>query len=74
MPVNRRKRSTNAGGNGIEIAQILNDGTICFAGRKLPIRAPSNAADAEMVREALNTFILLMSHMRGKNAAHFQFL
>lgn len=72
MHLSRGKRST--GSNGKEIAQILPNGNICFAGRKLPFRVPSNDDNAEILREALNTFIMLMSHMRGKNSAHFQFL
>ena len=54
--------------NGKEIAQIWNDdGSICFAGRKLPFRVPDGADNLEILREALNTFIVLLSHIRGKN-------
>ena len=70
----RGKRSTEDEGNGKQIAQILPNGNICFAGRKLPFRAPSNEDNAESLREALNTFIKLMSHRRGRHSGHFQSL
>ena len=69
--LSRGKRTTDQR-NGKEIAQILPNGDICFAGLKLPIRAPSNEDHAETLREALNTFILLLSHRRGKESGHFQ--
>jgi len=74
MRISRSKRSTTTGSNGIPIAQILPNGEICFAGRKLPFRVPSNEDNAENLREALNTFIMLMAHRRGKNSHHFQSL
>ena len=70
----RNKRSITDEGNGKPIAQILPNGNICFAGHKLPFRAPSNEDKAESLREALNTFILLMSHRRGYKSGHFQSL
>ena len=70
----RGKRSTEDEGNGKQIAQILPNGNICFAGRKLPFHAPTNEDNAESLREALNGFILWMSHRRGHHSGHFQSL
>ena len=64
----RNSRGKRTIENGKEIAQIWNDdGSICFAGRKLPFRVPDGADNLEILREALNTFIVLLSHIRGKN-------
>ena len=52
--------------DGKEIAKILPDGEICFAGRKLPFHAPSDERNLEIFSEALNTFIVLISHIRGE--------
>ena len=60
--------------NGQTIARIMPEGTICFAGRKLPVGLPSNEDEAYILREALNTFILLMSHRRGQSSDHFRYL
>ena len=70
----RGKRSTEDEGNGKQIAQILPNGNICFAGRKLPFRVPSNEDNAESLGEALNGFILWMSHRRGNHSGHLQSL
>ena len=64
----RNSRGKRTSQSGKEIAQIWNDdGSICFAGRKLPFRVPDGADNLEILREALNTFIVLLSHIRGKN-------
>ena len=63
----RNSRGKRTIENGKEIAQIWNDdGSICFAGRKLPFRVPDGADNLEILREALNTFIVLLSHIRGE--------
>ena len=50
-----------------EVAKIWNDDrSICFAGRKLPFRVPDGAHNMEVLREAINTFIVLLSHIRGE--------
>ena len=67
------KRNANKRSQGKQIAQLLPDGTICFAGKKLPVRIPSNEDKAEILREALNTFIMLLNHRRG-NTNYFQSL
>ena len=74
MGISRGKRSTGStagrtGSTGIQIAQILPNGDICFAGRKLAFRAPSNT---ESLRDGLNTFIMMMAHRRGKQSGYFQ--
>ena len=66
------KRNGNRS-QGKEIARILPNGNICFAGKKLPVRVPADEDKAENLREALNTFIMLMSHRRG-NTNYFQSL
>ena len=64
----RNSRGKRTIQSGKEIAQIWNDdGSICFAGRKLPFRVTDGADNLEILREALNTFIVLLSHIRGKN-------
>ena len=53
--------------SGKEIAKIWNDdGSICFAGQKLPFRVPDGAQNLKIWRQALNTFIMLLSHIRGE--------
>ena len=69
---NESTGSNQSGGK--QVAQILPNGNICFAGSKLPIRVPSNEDNAETLREALNTFIILMAHRRGKDSSYFQSL
>ena len=41
--------------------------------KKLPVRIPSNQDKAAKLREALNTFIMSLSHRRG-NSNYFQSL
>eukprot|EP00093_Oithona_nana_P009264 09264.XXX_20554_19041_1 [CDS] Oithona nana genome sequencing. len=61
----RGKRSNVQSGK--EIAKIWNDDrSICFAGRKLPFQVPDGAHNMEVLREAINTFIVLLSHIRGE--------
>ena len=67
------KRNANKRSQGKQIAQLLPDGTICFAGKKLPVRIPSNEDKAAKFREALNTIIMSLSHRRG-NSNYFQSL
>ena len=50
------KRNANKRSQGKQIAQLLPDGTICFAGKKLPVRIPSNQDKAAKLREALNMY------------------
>ena len=60
----RGKRTVES---GKEVAKIWDDDrSICFAGRKLPFRVPDGDRNMEILREALNTFIVLLSHIRGK--------
>ena len=66
------KRNGNRS-QGKEIARILPNGNICFAGKKLPVRVPADEDKAENLREALNTFIMLLNHRRG-NTNYFQSL
>ena len=66
----RGKRAIEGESNGKQIAQILPDGSICFAGHKILKKNEVN--DDETLREALNTFILLLSHRRGKSSGYFQ--
>ena len=53
----RYKRNANKRSQGKQIAQLLPDGTICFAGKKLPVRIPSNQDKAAKLREALNRYV-----------------
>ena len=60
----RGKRTVES---GKEVAKIWDDDrSICFAGRKLPFRVPDGDRNMEILREALNTFIVLLSHIRGE--------
>ena len=70
----KRSGNRSSQGGGKEIAQILPNGNICFAGKKLPVRVPSNEDKAENLRETLNVFIMLMSHRRGRSTDYFQSL
>ena len=66
----RNKRSTNH--RPIQIAKILPNREICFAGHNLLFKIPENPTEAEIFREAINTFILMLSHLRGKPSGYFQ--
>ena len=69
----RKKRSTtNHSQQGIQIAKILPNREICFAGHNLMFKIPENPTRAEELREAINTFILMLSHLRGKPSGYFQ--
>ena len=65
----RQKRSP-AESTPIEIAKIMPNNDVCFAGRKLKIRM--NEENEEQLRAALNTIIMLMSHRHGESGNHFQ--
>ena len=64
----RSKRSTDPE----DIATILPNNEICFAGHKLIFKVPSDLKEAEKVREALNTFILMMSHLHGGHSGYYK--
>ena len=64
----RNKRSFRP----IQIAKILPNREICFAGHNLLFNIPENPTEAEEIREAINTFILMLSHLRGKPSGYFQ--
>ena len=57
---------------GMQIAKILPNREICFAGHNLMFKIPENPTRAEELREAINTFILMLSHLRGKPSGYFQ--
>ena len=68
----RSKRETKE--SSVEIAKILPNGEICFAGQKLIFKAPKDEDKLEKLKEALNTFIMMMSHLHGTNSGHYNTL
>ena len=64
----RSKRSLES---PIDIAKILPNHELCFAGHKLIFKVPDGEAKAEKFREALNTFILMMSHLHGGHSGYY---
>ena len=64
----RSKRSSES---PMDIAQILPNHEVCFAGHKLIFKAPEGEAKAENFREALNTFILMLSHLHGGHSGYY---
>ena len=63
----RMKRSSDAQ----DIAMILPNNEVCLAGHKLIFRVPTELEEAEKFREALNTFIMMMSHLHGGNSGYY---
>ena len=63
----RSKRSIES----TDIATILPNNELCFAGHKLIFKMPENMEKAEKFKEALNTFIMMMSHLHGGNSGHY---
>ena len=55
----------------MDIAQILPNHEVCFAGHKLIFKAPEEEVKAENFREALNTFILMLSHLHGGHSGYY---
>ena len=64
----RSKRSSES---PMDIAKILPNHELCFAGHKLIFKVPDGEAKAEKFREALNTFILMMSHLHGGHSGYY---
>ena len=64
----RLKRSSES---PMDIAQILPNHEVCFAGHKLIFKAPEEEVKAENFREALNTFILMLSHLHGGHSGYY---
>lgn len=54
-----------------DIAMILPNNELCFAGHKLIYKLPTELEEAEKFREALNTFILMMSHLHGGHSGYY---
>ena len=73
----REKRSSEASetsetSEAKRIVEIMPNQDICFAGKKLKHPMPSDPEKAEIIREALNTFILMLSHTHGQTSNHFE--
>ena len=66
--ISRQKRSIEPRG----IVEVMPNRTICFAGRKLKYPMPSETVRAEKFREVINTFIMMLSHLRGEESGHFE--
>ena len=68
-PMRRMKRSEP---KALQLFQILANGRICFAGRKLSFDLPSNPRKRQSMLDAINTFIDYLSHRRGLSLGHLR--
>ena len=55
-----------------QLVQILENGNICFTGRKLSIDLPANQTKRQNLIHAGNTFIDYLSHRRGHTFGHLR--
>ena len=56
----------------IQMVEVLEDGKICLAGRKISVFMPSDQPHKQNLEHAINTFLDYLSHRRGKSFGHFQ--
>ena len=74
LTISRKKRSlevTDREDGPIEIAKVLPNGRVCFAGQTLRFRIPRDPQKARSFIEIINSYILFLSHVHGQKSGHF---
>ena len=71
LSISRKKRSIAKTDRPEEIAKILPNGRVCFAGQTLRYRVPRDPQKARNFIGIINSFILFLSHVHGQQSGHF---
>ena len=71
LSIARKKRSIGKTDGPTEIAKILPNGRVCFAGQTLRYRVPRDPQQARNFIGIINSFILFLSHVHGQQSGHF---
>eukprot|EP00093_Oithona_nana_P005755 05755.XXX_275369_276493_1 [CDS] Oithona nana genome sequencing. len=71
LSIARKKRSIEKTDGPTEIAKILPNGRVCFAGQTLRYRVPRDPQQARNFIGIINSFILFLSHVHGQQSGHF---